>query len=142
MDLAAKESLGLANLGLELMARADQAQTAEIASRMALSALARRGAKALRELNQRAHALLREGWLKGIPNNLHLFDAPLDRNLAGLLFTRPRFFDPGLSGGKEYRSFRGLADLEMAARGLAKAEFWGRILFDFMALERKTCWRF
>ena len=127
VDLAARESLGLANLGLELMAGGDDTLAAKIASRVGLSALARKGASALRGLNQRAHALLREGWLKGIPNNLHIFDEPLDRNLAGLLFTRPRFYDPDLAGGKEYRSFRGLADLELASRRMSQCEFWGRL---------------
>jgi hypothetical protein len=132
---AARESLGLANLGLGLVSQGDPAAGAAALNRVGLAALARQGAAALREVNQRAWRLIREGWLAEMPNSLHLLDHPLDRWIAGLVFPRPRCYDPGLGEDREYRSFAGLADLEMARRAVARAEFWGVLLFQLMGLE-------
>jgi hypothetical protein len=135
VERAARESLGLANLGLGLVSQDDPAAAAAALERVGLAALARQGAAALREVNQRAWRLIREGWLAEMPNSLHLLDHPLDRWIAGLVFPRPRCYDPGLGGDREYRSFAGLADLEMARRAVARAEFWGVLLFQLMGLE-------
>ncbi len=140
---AARESLGLVNLGLGILVQEETSQgggeqvAAQILSRVSLAALARTGAQAIRELNQRAHRLMREGWLQGLPTGLHLLEPPLDRVLAGLMFPRPRFHDPSLGEGREYRSFTSLADLEQARRQLEQAEFWGELLFDLMGLRRE-----
>lgn len=132
---AARESLGLANLGLGVLSGGDSAQARDILSRVGVAALARQGALALRELNKRAWELLNEGWLKEIPIGLHVLDYPLDRQVAGLVFHRPRCFDPNLGENREYRAFYGLADIEQARRALDRAEFWGNILFDLMGLD-------
>jgi len=129
---AARESLGLANLGLGVMSDGDSAQARDILARVGVAALSRQGARALRELNKRAWELLNEGWLKKVPTGLHVLDYPLDRQVAGLVFHRPRCFDPNLGENREYRAFYGLADLELARRALTRAEFWGNILFDLM----------
>lgn len=134
VERAARESLGLANLGLALLAGESPAAAGRVLARVGLAALARRGAAALRGLNKRAWALLREGWLAQMPATLHILDAPLDRWLAGLVFPRPRCYGPKLGQGREYRSFTSLADLEEAEANLARAELWGRLLFDYMGL--------
>ncbi|MGD8563726.1 MAG: DUF6178 family protein [Desulfarculaceae bacterium] len=136
VEKAAQESLGLVNLGLELAAQAEPGSAAAIVARVGLPALARKGARAVRELNQRAWALLKEGWLKEIPAGVHVLDEPLDRCLAGLIFPRPRYFDPNLPGHREYRSFLSLADLEQSRRYLDQAWFWGRLLFELLGLEK------
>ncbi|MCB2185706.1 MAG: hypothetical protein KQJ78_04770 [Deltaproteobacteria bacterium] len=133
---AAAESLGLVNLGLSRLAQGDHDRARQILARLGLSALARQGAAAIRELNQRAWKLIREGWLKDIPTGLAVLDPPWDRWLAGLLFPRPRFFDPNLGEGRDYRAFRSLADLAEAARRLEQVEFWGELLFDLLAWDR------
>ncbi len=137
---AGLEGLGLVNLGLELVAQTQPGQGGAVRSileRLPLAALARQGSEAIRGLNRRAWALVSEGWLKELPTSLHLLDAPLDRWLAGLLFKRPRCFDPGLGQGREYRAFQGLADFTQAERYLAQSEFWGRLLFDLMGITRQ-----
>jgi uncharacterized protein DUF6178 len=131
---AATESLGLVNLGLEILAGGDEARARSILSRLGLAALARQGAQAIRGLNQRAWLLVGEGWLKNMPTGLHALDEPLDRWLAGLIFPRPRCYDPTLGGGREYRSFLSQADLEAAKANLSQAEFWGELLFELMGL--------
>lgn len=131
---AAKESLGLAGLGLGVLSAGDHTQARDILARVGVAALARQGAQALRELNRRAWELMNEGWLKKVPIGLHVLDYPLDRQVAGLVFHRPRCFDPNLGENREYRAFYGLADLEQARRALAQAEFWGVVLFDLMGL--------
>ncbi|KMY67797.1 hypothetical protein AAU61_07945 [Desulfocarbo indianensis] len=132
---AARESLGLANLGLSALSGGDSAQAREILARAGVAALARQGAQALRGLNRRAWILLKEGWLRKLSTTLHVLDYPLDRQMAGLVFRRPRCFDPTLGQGREYRAFHGLGDLEAARRAVAQAEFWGVILFDLMGWE-------
>jgi hypothetical protein len=134
---AARESLGLANLGLGILSGGDIAQAGDILARVGAAALARQGAQALRELNKRAWILLNEGWLKKIPIGLHVLDYPLDRQVAGLVFHRPRCFDANLGENREYRAFNGQGDLEQARRALARAEFWGVILFDLIGLGRE-----
>jgi len=132
---AARESLGLVNLGLGVLSAGDQGRARSILARLSLAALARQGAAALRRLNRRAWALLKEGWLKDMPTGLHVLDHPLDRWLAGLVFPRPRCFDPKLPDGREYRSFLSLADLEAAEVHLSQAEFWGQLLFKLLAID-------
>lgn len=132
---AARESLGLVNLGLGVLAAGDQGRARSILARLSLAALARQGAAALRRLNRRAWALLKEGWLKDLPTGLYVLDHPLDRWLAGLVFPRPRCFDPKLPAGREYRSFLSLADLEAAETNLSQAEFWGQLLFELLAID-------
>ncbi|MBI5524306.1 MAG: hypothetical protein HY910_16900 [Desulfarculus sp.] len=134
---AAGEGLGLVNLGLELLAGPQGAAAAAILERLPLAALARQGAAAIRELNRRAWHLLRQGWLAGLPTGLHILDEPLDRWLGGLVFPRPRCYDPALGAGREYRAFRCLADLEQARACLDLAEFGGRLLFELLGVERR-----
>lgn len=134
---AARESLGLVNLGLEVLAGGDRARTRSIVARLSLAALARQGAAALRRLNRRAWALLKQGWLQDFPTGLYVLDPPLDRWLAGLIYPRPRCYDPQLVHGREYRSFLSLADLEAAEANLSQAEFWGEMLFALMGLDRQ-----
>ncbi len=134
---AAKESLGMASLGLGVLSGGDSAGARDILARVGVAALSRQGAQALRKLNRRAWELLNEGWLKKVPIGLHVLDYPLDRQVAGLVFHRPRCFDPNLGENREYRAFYGLADLEQARRALAQAEFWGVILFDLMGLDHE-----
>jgi len=132
---AAKESLGLANLGLGVLSRGDEAKAREIVARLGLAALARQGAAAIRGLNQRAWQLTSEGWLSKTPSGLHLLEPPLDRWLAGLLYPRPRCWDPGLGHDREYRAFLSLADVEAADDALDQAEFWGVLLVELMGLD-------
>ena len=131
---AARESLGLVNMGLGLLSGGDATKAARILERVPAPALARQGSQALRRLNHRAFLLIDQGWLKQVPTGLHVLDQPLDRWVAGLLYPRPRCYDPNLGQGREYRSFLSLADLEMASRQLDLAEFWGRLLLEFMAI--------
>ncbi|MFZ5585593.1 MAG: DUF6178 family protein [Thermodesulfobacteriota bacterium] len=131
---AGREGLGLVNLGLEIVADG-RANAAAALARVGCAALARRGAQAIRALNQRAWALMRQGWLKDAPGGLNFLDPPLDRWLGGLLFPRPRCYDPGLPEGREYRAFLGLADLEQAAHSLELAEFWGRLLLELLGID-------
>ncbi len=134
---AAGEGLGLVNLGLELLAGPQGSSAAAILERLPLPALARQGAAAIRQLNRRAWLLLREGWLAGLPTSLHLLDEPLDRCVGGLLFPRPRCYDPGLGAGREYRAFLSLSDLEQSRHYLSLAEFGGRLLFELLGIERQ-----
>ncbi|MFH1059179.1 MAG: DUF6178 family protein, partial [Pseudomonadota bacterium] len=99
------------------------------------AALARQGAAAIRALNQRAWALMREGWLRDAPGGLNFLDPPLDRWLGGLLFPRPRCHDPGLPEGREYRAFLDRADLAQASHALDLAEFWGRLLLELLGID-------
>ena len=132
---AAKESLGLVNLGLAVLSDGDQGKARDIVARLSLASLARQGAAAIRILNKRAWELVSEGWLSKTSTGLHLLDPPLDRWLAGLVHARPRCYDPTLDQGREYRAFLSLADLEAAKDALDQAEFWGVLLFDLMALD-------
>lgn len=133
---SAREGLGLVNLGLGLMSQGQGADAGAVLARMPMTALARQGAQAIRELNLRAHVLVNEGWMKGLPTGLHILDSPLDRALAGLIFPRPRCYDSNLTGNREYRSFMTLADLEQSRRYLEMAEYWGVLLFELMGIER------
>lgn len=135
VDRAAKESLGLVNLGLGVLAQGDAARAREIATRLSLAALARHGAAAIRRLNRRAWVLSQEGWLSKMPTGLHILEPPLDHWLAGLLYARPRCYDPRLGDGREYRAFVGLADLEAAGDALDQAGFWGVLLLELLALD-------
>ncbi|MFH1034861.1 MAG: DUF6178 family protein [Pseudomonadota bacterium] len=134
---AAGEGLGLVNLGLELLAVDQASQSTAILERLPLAALARQGAAAVRELNQRAWRLMRQGWLAGLPTTLHILDEPLDRWVGGLLIPRPRCYDPGLGAGREYRAFLSLSDLERSRHYLSLAEFGGRLLFDLLGMARQ-----
>ncbi|MCA1906303.1 MAG: DUF6178 family protein [Desulfarculus sp.] len=134
---AGREGLALVNLGLELMTRERPEEAAQVLARMTCAALARQGAAAIRALNQRAWALMRDGWLKDIPNGLHFLDPPLDRWLGGLLFPKPRCHDPRLPEGREYRAFTTREDLDRAAHALTQAEFWPVLLFDLLGLDRR-----
>ena len=133
---AAREGMGLVNLGLEIVAGTDRGAAGQVLRRVGLAALARQGAAAVRRLNQRAWRLLKEGWLAGLPTGLHLLDDPLDHWLAGLVFPRPRCYDPGLGQTRQYRPFLSTADLKRAEAALAEAEYLGRLVFDLMGLDR------
>jgi len=135
---SARESLGLVNLGLSLVSQEEGVEPARVVERVAMAALARRGAAALKELNRRAWDLIRRGWLKDMPHTLHILEHPLDRRVAGMVFPRPRCYDPDLGQDREYRAFLSLADLELARRSLAQAEFWGVLLFERMGLGRQA----
>lgn len=132
---AAREGLGLVNLGLESLSGLEPAQGPAILERLPLSALARQGAQVLRGLNRRAWTLLREGWLAGVPTGLNFLDPPQDRWVGGLLFPRPRCYDPTLGQDREYRAFLGRADQAQAERYLAQAEFGGRLLFELLGMD-------
>ncbi len=134
---AGREGLALVNLGLEVMTREHPEQASQVLERLTCAALARQGAAAIRGLNQRAWVLMREGWLKDVPTGLHFLDPPLDRWLGGLLFPKPRCYDPRLPQGREYRAFMTRDDLDRADRGLAQAEFWPVLLFDLLGLDRQ-----
>jgi hypothetical protein len=136
MQKAARESLGLANLGLALLSGGDRQTAFKVINRVGLPALARQGAEAIRELNNQAWDLIKEGWLQGFPTSLYVLDPPLDRNLAGLVYPRPRCYDPALPGDKEYRAFLNLADLEQSRLWLDQARFWGKLLFELMGLDK------
>lgn len=134
--MAAREGLGLANLGLELVAGDSAGAVSQVLRRVGLAALARAGAAEVRKLNQRATALLTEGWLKGIPIGLHVLDEPLDRWLAGLIYPRPRCYDPSLGQAREFRPFMTTADIERAQDALDQAEFMGVLVFDLLGMDR------
>lgn len=131
---AGREGLGLVNIGLELISGQDPVKAAEILARVPLAALARQGAQAVRQINRRAFELIQHGWLAGLPTGLHLLDTPWDRWLAGLVYPRPRCYDPGQ--GREYRSFLHKADLDQAGDRLAEIEFAGQMLFDLLGIDR------
>ena len=135
---AGQESLGLVNLGLEILAAQGGDNPKAILARVPLAALARQGTQAMRGLNKAAWELIDQGWLAKMPTGLHVLEFPLDRCLAGLLFPRPRFHDASLPADRDYRSFRGLADLEHSRRQLDKAVFWGRLLFELMGLNTEA----
>ncbi|CAO0819591.1 Flagellar motor switch protein FliG C-terminal domain-containing protein [Desulfarculales bacterium] len=135
---ATGEGLGLVNLGLELLVGLHGVSAAAILERLPLTALARQGAAAIRQLNRRAWQLLREGWLAGMPTTLHLLDEPLNRWLGGMLIPRPRCYDPNLGAKREYRAFMSLADMERARHYLSLTEFGGRLLFDLLGVERQA----
>jgi hypothetical protein len=132
---AARESLGLVNLGLGVLSQGDVGRARDIITRLSLAALARQGSAAIRRLNHRAWVLAKEGWLSKVPTGLHILEPPLDRWLAGLLYARPRCYDPRLGRNREYRAFVGLADLEAAGNALDQAEFWGVLLLEMLALD-------
>ena len=134
---AARESLSLVNLGLELLSQDHPGETAAILERLPLAVLARQGAQTVRQLNYAGWKLVKEGWLKEIPTGVMVLDAPLDRAVAGLIFPQPRCYDPNLGEDREYRAFRNLADLAQARRQLQKAWFWGRLLHDLLGLKPK-----
>ena len=134
---AARESLGLVNLGLGVLAQGEVSKAREVVTRLSLAALARHGAAAIRKLNRRAWVLAKEGWLSKMPTGLHILEPPLDRWLAGLLYARPRCYDPTLGKNREYRAFVGLADLEAADSALKQAGFWGTLLLELLALDPK-----
>jgi hypothetical protein len=131
---AAREGLGMVNIGLELVSDQDAVKAAQVLTRVPLAGLARQGAQAIRTLNRRAYDLIHSGWLAGLPTGLHVLDPPWDRWLAGLIYPRPRCFDPGQ--GREYRSFLHKADLEQASSRLAEIEFAGQMLFELLGIER------
>lgn len=135
VERAARETLGMVNLGLGLLSKGDADQAREIATRLSLAALARHGSTAIRRINRRAWVLAKEGWLSKMPTGLHILEPPLDRWLAGLLYARPRCYDPGLDQNREYRAFQGLADLKTAGDALDQAEFWGTLLLELIALD-------
>ena len=136
MQKAARESLGMANLGLAILSEGERQTALKVISRVGLPALARQGAAAIRELNKEAWELIKEGWLQGFPTSLYVLDQPLDRNLAGLVYPRPRYYDPSLPGDKEYRAFLNLADLEQSRLRLDQAWFWGKLLFELIGLDK------
>jgi hypothetical protein len=131
---AASETLSLVNLGLELLSRDNQAEATQILAKLPLPVLSRKAAYEVRRLNLRAWVLVREGWLKELTTGWHLFEPPLDRIVAGLLFPQPRCYDPKLGEDREYRAFRTLADLEQARRALDQAEFWGHMLHELLGI--------
>lgn len=125
---SARESLGLANIGLGMLSGGDAQKAKEIVSRLGIAAMARRGAAGIRELNQRAWALASEGWLSKAPGAVLILDDPLDRWVAGLMFPRPRCYDPAMPEGREYRAFTGVIDLQHAEHYLSLAEYWGQLI--------------
>lgn len=125
---SARESLGLANIGLGLLSEGDPQQAKEIVARMGITAMARQGAHGIRNLNARAWALATDGWLSKAPGAVLILDEPLDRWVAGLMFPRPRCYDPAMPEGREYRAFLGMADLQRAEHYLSLAEYWGELL--------------
>ncbi|MCF8123422.1 MAG: DUF6178 family protein [Desulfarculaceae bacterium] len=135
VERAARESLGMVNLGLGVLAQGDAAKARDIVTRLSLAALARHGSAAVRGLSRRAWVLAREGWLSKMPTGLHILEPPLDRWMAGLLYARPRCYDPSLGKDREYRAFVGQADLEAADDALAQAGFWGTLLLELLALD-------
>ncbi len=135
VERAAKETLGLVNLGMGVLSGGDPARARDIATRLSLASLARQGAAAIRGLNRRAWELVKEGWLSKMPTGLHILEPPLDHWLAGLVYARPRCYDPRMGGGRDYRAFLGLADLEAASDALDQVQFWGTLLLELLALD-------
>jgi hypothetical protein len=135
VERAARESLGLVNLGLGVLSGGDPVKARDVVSRLSLAALARQGAAAVRGLNRRAWALAKEGWLSQMPTGLHILEPPLDRWLAGLIYARPRCYDPNLGQNREYRAFISLADVETADSAIKQAAFWGTLLLELLALK-------
>jgi len=134
VERAARESLGMVNLGLGVLSSGDVGKARDIVTRLSLATLARHGAAAIRGLNRRAWVLAKEGWLSKMPTGLHILEPPLDRWLAGLLYARPRCYDPSLGKNREYRAFINQADLEAADNALIQAGFWGTLLLELLAL--------
>ncbi|MFH2126034.1 MAG: DUF6178 family protein, partial [Pseudomonadota bacterium] len=135
VERAARESLGLVNLGLGVLSSGDVGKARDIVTRLSLASLARHGAAAIRRLNRRAWVLAKEGWLSKMPTGLHILEPPLDRWMAGMLYARPRCYDPSLGKDREYRAFINQADLEAADNALIQASFWGTLLLELLALD-------
>jgi PAS domain-containing protein len=131
---AARESLSLVNLGLSILSQGDPSQARQILIRLNLDSLARHGAKAVRGLNKKAWRIMKNGWMKDLPTQLNLLDAPLDHWLAGLLFTLPRCYDQG--NKPEYRAFVSLADISLADRRLDLINFCNKLMFELLGWTR------
>jgi hypothetical protein len=131
---AARESLSLVNLGLSILSQGDQSRARQILIRLNLDSLARHGAEAIRGLNKKAWQIMKNGWMKDLPTQLNLLDAPLDHWLAGLLFTLPRCYDQGKK--PEYRPFVSLADINRANRYLDLINFCHNLMFELLGWTR------
>lgn len=83
------------------------------------------------ELQERARALVRDGWLSADPRALELLEPPDAESIRGLLAPRPLYGGRGVSP----RPFRSLAEIEDVRAVLETAEVIGRLWVDRLGLD-------
>ena len=106
------------SLGLEHLCRGDVALASAALGNIALMRLARVGHSLALDLRRDLLGLQREGKLGHGPGSAARLDAPLRRQISGLLRPRPRFLDPETGA---HRAFRTLEELAAARTWIQQA---------------------
>jgi len=97
--------------------------------------LFREGYQRAAEVQQRARALVQQGWASVHPDAPELLDVPLRPALLGLLRPRPLHFDATAeSEEKAFRDFRSLEEIDQAAVSLRMSETLGRVFVERLGL--------
>jgi hypothetical protein len=97
--------------------------------------LFREGYQRAAEVQQRARALVQQGWASVHPDAPELLDVPLRPALSGLLLPRPLHFDATAeSEEKAFRDFRSLEEIDEAAVSLHMSETLGRVFVERLGL--------
>jgi hypothetical protein len=97
--------------------------------------LFREGYQRAAEVQQRARALVQQGWASVHPDAPELLDVPLRPALSGLLRPWPLHFDPTAeSEEKAFRDFRSLEEIDEAAVSLRMSETLGRVFVERLGL--------
>jgi hypothetical protein len=98
--------------------------------------LFREGYQRAAEVQQRARALVEQGWASVHPGATELLDTPLRPALSGLLRTRPLHFDAAVeSEERAFRDFRSLEEIDEAVVALRMAETLGRVFVERLGLD-------
>jgi hypothetical protein len=101
--------------------------------------LFREGYRRAAEVQQRARAMVEDGWASAHPAAPDLLDAPLGPALSGLLRPRPMHFDATAeSEADAFHDFRSLEEIDEAAVALRMAETLGRVFVERLGLDVAT----
>jgi len=122
-----QKALQLLDLGLRHLSRDDSGRAGEVLTHLALVRIFQTGYSLGLELKYRAEAIIRRGdWYREILRREEVLDSPFQETLKGLFFKRPLYYDR--TGGKNYRSFQSLGELQETRELLDHLAVLGRLI--------------
>lgn len=132
---AMRRAASYLEIGLAARGARTDADTAGTLAEVPVLELFREGYQRAAEVQQRARALVQQGWASVHPDAPELLDVPLRPALSGLLRPRPLHFDPTAESEETaFRDFRSLEEIDEAAVSLRMSETLGRVFVGRLGL--------
>ncbi len=128
----------VATVGIALATRfaSDRLPDKTVVREIPVVELFREGYARTEAMRQECHRLLRDGWPAAAEGALDLVDPPLRQRLAGLMDSRPLYYQAPAADGKErYREFRSLDEVMETRTALDLVRRIGSIFVHHLGLD-------